>query len=102
MDPHLFKRFCVMHNLCDMQHRFGGDTANVETGASKILLLNDCDFCSKLCGSDGGYIATRARTYYCYVIMCTCHTFSPCHAERSEASTTPLHHSVRMPYFFFC
>src|SRR6266571_2226272 len=66
-----------MQNLGDMQHCFGGDTTNIETGAAEILLLNNCDLCAKLCGADGGDIATRPRANHCYVIVCACHNYSP-------------------------
>src|SRR5579885_1779359 len=61
-----------------MQHGLRGDTADVQAGASQILLFNDGGLRAQLRSANGGNIAARTRANYNDIIMCVCHyMYSP-------------------------
>src|SRR5258708_6124571 len=97
-----------MHDLRDVQHSLGRDAAYVETGATEILFLDDCNLCAKLRSPDGGDIATGTRTNYCYVIVCVFHDLIllACCFDCFQYSTSRVARSalqVRIPrYYYFC
>src|SRR5699024_1549311 len=53
----------------------GWDTAHVQANTAPVLLFYNCDFLAQLCCTNGGHVATRARTDYYYVIMFISHAY---------------------------
>ena len=53
----------------------GWDTTNVQAHTAPVLLFYYRNLLAQLCCTDGGYVATRARTDYYYVIMFISHAY---------------------------
>jgi hypothetical protein len=56
-----------------LEQRFGGNAADVETGPTKLVRLDQRYFQTELCGSDGGRIAAHTAAKDCDVEIKTRH-----------------------------
>src|SRR5699024_553511 len=62
-------------NLRVLKQGLGWDTAHVQAHTAPVLFFYNCDLLAQLRCTDGGYVATRARTDYYYVIMFISHAY---------------------------
>src|SRR5450755_538164 len=75
MDAQVVYRFQIVQHLCDVQHCFGRDAADIEAGSAKILFLYNRGLCAELRRAYGRDIAARTRADDRDIIMITCHKF---------------------------